>query len=234
MKRQGQQRGFTLVEALSTLVVFGFFLGILFLTVAWGFRAFSVAVSRSDVTTEARRLALFIERELQSSSYFSIASTARSLGTERRDAVCFVSRNDWSSPNAFNTVKGVPEWNRYFLYYATLERPQGELVRLAINPTTLPPEHAAEVGAFPYSRYSLNPNSYLPDRSSLGYPTEVETARVIASSVQHFEVNMRPVTQELELRILLRQNGVMARRANGDREGGTFELQYLVQPQNTQ
>lgn len=234
MNCRGRQHGFTLVEALSTLVVFGFFLGILFLTIAWGFRAFSVAVSRSDVTTEARRLSLFIERELQSSSYFSVAPSARSLGTERRDAVCFVSRNDWSVPGAFNTTKGVPEWNRYFLYYATTKKPQGELVRLSINPTTLPPDQAAEVGAFPYSRYSSNPDSFLPDKPSSGYPAEVETARVIASSVQHFEVSMRPVTQELELRILLRQNGMMARRANGDREGGTFELQYLVQPQNTQ
>ncbi len=234
MTHSRDKRGFTLVEALSTLVVFGFFLGILFLTVAWGFRAFSVAVSRSDVTTEARRLSLFIERELQSSSYFSIVTSNRTVASERRDAVCFVSRNDWSSPNAFNTNKGVPEWNRYFLYYATRKKPQGQLVRLSIDPTTLPPEQAPEIGAFPYSRYRFNPDPFLPDAPSTGYPTEVETARVIASSVQHFEASMRPVTQELELRILLRQNGMMARRANGDREGGTFELQYLIQPQNTQ
>lgn len=225
--------GFTLVEALSTLVVFGFFLGVLFLTVAWGFRAFSLATARSDVTTEARRLSLFIEKELRSSSYFSISATRRSLGTERRDAVCFVSRNDWSTSDAFNQHKGAPEWNRYFIYYVTRVKPQGELVRLAIDPSSLPPEQAQEVGAFPYARYTADPSAFLPDNPTSGYPTDVETSRVLASSVQDFEVNPRPVTQELELRILLRQNGIMARRANGDREGGTFELQYLVKPQNS-
>jgi hypothetical protein len=223
-------RGFTLLEALCTLVVFGFFMIVLFLTIGWGFRCFSLAVAKSDVTTEARRLALFIERELRSSTYFSVTTVTRRLGTDYRDAICFVSRNDWSVSGAYDGINGIPAWNRYFIYYATQRQPFGEFVRLSIAPTNL-----ADIGSFPYPQFvngGLQP-AYLPeDPATLTLP-DVESSRDIASSVQSFEVKRIPTTQEIEMRLLLRQNGMMARRANGDREGGTFELQYRVQPQNT-
>jgi hypothetical protein len=218
------------VEALSTLVVFGFFMMVLFLTVAWGFRSFSLAIAKSDVTTEARRLSLFVERELRSSTYFSVSVVERTVGSDRRDAVCFVSRNSWSDASAYNQSKGTPAWNRYFVYYATLETPFGEFVRLAIDPPS-----AADVGAFPYPPFVAagTQGNYLLESVTAYTAPDVESARSIAGSVQSFEVKKLPTTQELEFRLLLRQNGLMARRANGDREGGTFELQYTVQPQNT-
>jgi hypothetical protein len=222
--------GFTLVEALSTLCVFGTFLVILFLTIAWGFRAFSLAVAKSDVTTEARRMALFVERELRSSTYFSVTMVTRSLGTDRRDAICFVSRNDWSSPSAYDRFNGIPAWNRYFAYYATLRAPFGEFVRMSINPVL-----ASEIGSFPYAPFAdpVSQINYLRDDPTSTSQPDIESSRSIASSVQSFEVKKIPTTQEIEMRLLLRQNGIMARRANTVREGGTFELQYRVQPQNT-
>jgi hypothetical protein len=203
---------------------------VLFLTMAWGFRSFSLAVAKSDVTTEARRLALFVERELRSSTYFSVTVVERTVDEDRRDAICFVSRNDWSTPAAYDRSNGVPAWNRYFVYYATLREPFGEFVRLAIEPSG-----PAEIGSFPYAEFTnagTQPN-YLKEDPTGYNQADVESSRSIASSVQSFEVKKIPTTQELEMRLLLRQNGMMARRANGDREGGTFELQYRVQPQNT-
>lgn len=233
MIRRRSVSGFTLVEALTTLVVFGFFLSVLFLTIHWGFRAFSLAVARSDVTTEARRISLFIEQELRGSSYFSIDSVGRNVGSDRRDAICFVSRNDWSAPNAFDQDKGSPNWNRYFLYYSTQSLPSGSLIRAVINPSAAGPTSTYEIGPFPFAGFSAGATNYLKEGPSETYPSEVETARVLATSVKTFEVKLEPVTQNVDLRLLLRQNGVMARRANGVREGGTFELKYLVHPENT-
>ena len=226
--------GFTLMEALSTLLVFGFFVIVLFMTITWGFRSFSLAVAKSDVTTEARRLSLFIERELRSSTYFSVTAVRReTLRSERRDALCFVSRDDWSTGNAFDPSKGTPAWNRYFVYYATKNPAQnfGQFVRMCIRPLT-----PGDIGSFPYPPFSAagTQENYLPDNpEDAARLSDVESARVIASTVQEFETRKIPTSQEVELRLLLRQNGMMARRANGDREGGTFELQYRVQPQNT-
>ncbi len=233
MTRRRFQYGFTFVEAMATLLVFGFFLGVLFLTVHWGFRAFSLSVARSDVTTEARRISLFIEQELRGSSYFSVGSKSRTIFGERRDAICFVSRNDWSAPGSYNLTKGSPNWNRYFLYYSTTDRPTGSFVRLSIDPAKASSTSSFETGPFPFSGFSANPDAYLKQGPPFTFPSEVETARVLASSIKLFEVKKEPVSQNVDLRLLLRQNGVMARRANGVREGGTFELKYLVHPENT-
>lgn len=219
------------MEALCTLGVFGFFMVVLFLTVSWGFRSFSLAVAKSDVTTEARRLSLFLERELRSSTYFSISTVQREAGADqRRDALCFVSRNDWAAPEAYDPVNQTAAWNRYFVYYATLQKPFGQFVRLALIPRT-----PNELGSFPYPKFADigSQGGYLREDPTSYRGGDVESSRVVASSVQRFEVKRLPTTQEVEMRLILRQNGLMARRANGDREGGTFELQYRVQPQNT-
>lgn len=230
MTARAREGGFTLVEALSTLCVFGMFLGILFLTIGWGFRSFSLAIAKSDVTTEARRMALFVERELRSSSYFSVVTVERTLGADRRDAVCFVSRNDWAAPDSYDRINAVPAWNRYFLYYATLEAPHGKFIRMSMVPET-----PLDIGSFPYPRFADEASrpAYLKDNHLEHNLADVESTRAIATSVSSFQVKRLPTTQELQMRLLLRQNGLMARRANTHREGGTFELQYRVQPQNT-
>ena len=212
------------------------FLGVLFLTIAWGFRSFSLAMARSDVTTEARRLTLYLERELRSSNYFSVTTERSLTSPERRDGICFVSRDDWSSPGAFDALEGRPAWNRYFVYYATDTQPYGQFVRLVLDPASVeadPPDSAITAGPYPYGPFAGTPELYML-RDPLAYKgMDLEHLRVLASSVKSFEVNKLPTTQEIHMRFVLRQNGVMARRANGDREGGTFELQYRVKPQNT-
>ncbi len=235
-RRLRSRRGFTVVEALVTLGVFSVFLAILFLTIAWGFRSFSLAMARSDVTTEARRLTLYLERELRSSNYFSITTAKQPTSADRRDGICFVSRDDWSSPGAFDALEGRPAWNRYFVYYATDKQPTGEFVRLVLDPASVkpePPNDPIVAGPYPYGPFAGDPTLYML-RNPLTYVgPDLEHLRVLASSVKSFEVKKLPTTQEIQMRFLLRQNGVMARRGNGDREGGTFELQYRVKPQNT-
>ena len=86
--------GFTILEAMVTIGIFTLFLGILFFTMDYGFRAFSIAVARSDVTTEARRLNLFLDRELRSTDYFSVAINSRTVAGQRRDGLSFVSVED--------------------------------------------------------------------------------------------------------------------------------------------
>ncbi len=221
-------KGFTITEALVTSLVFSFFVTVVFLTIAWGFRTFSLAVARSDVSTEARRLALFMETELLTSDYFSVSTVSRSVRNDRRDGLCFVSRNDWSHPNSYDAIEGRPAWNRYFVFYVTTEQPTGSFIRAVINPSD-----SSEVGPFVYGPFAANPATYLTNDPSQNVGTDVEMARVIASSVKSFTVEKIPSTQEVDMRILLRQNSVISRRGDGKREGGTFEVHYRVAPRNT-
>jgi len=220
--------GFTITEALVTVLVFSFFLSVLFFTLAYGFRTYSVAVARSDVTTEARRLVLYLEGELRSSAYFSIDTVQRSVSGRDRDGLCFVSMLDWSKPGAYNVTEDRPDWDRYLLYYATTELPSGRLVRVALNPQA--PE---DVGGFPYPLFVDDPDLYMQEDPLAYKGADLSNVRVLATKVKSFEVNLVPTTQEIEVRTVLRQNGVMSRRGDQRREGGTFELHYKVHPQNT-
>lgn len=231
-KRRGSV-GFTITEALITLLVFSFFMAILFVTLAHGFRTFSLAVARSDVTTEARRLILFLESELRTSAYFSVAPVLRySSGPtstrQRRDGVSFVSVLDWSKPDVYNRMKARPEWDRYLCYYATQEEPSGRLVRLAISP-----EDASEVGSFPYPKFLANPFEFMVDDPLKLRRPDLANVRVLATKVKSFEVELLPAGQEVEVKTLLRQNAIMSRRGDKRREGGTFELHYRIHPQNS-
>lgn len=226
-------RGFTITEALVTVLVFSFFLAVLFVTMAYGFRTFSVAVSRSDVTTEARRLMLFMESELRGSAYFSVSITPRPVtirpGVEaNRDGLCFASMNDWSDPDAYNRLEARPNWDRYLLYYATSELPAGRLVRLALDP-----QDAAEIGSFPYPPYVAAPKFYLTNTPLALNGPDLANVKILASKVKSFHARRIPTSQEVEVRTILRQNGIMSRRGDKNREGGTFELKYRVHPQNT-
>ena len=209
-------------------MVFSFFLAVLFVTIAHGFRTFSVAVARSDVTTEARRLVLFLEGELKSSAYFSIATERRTFRDLRRDGLCFVSMLDWSKKNSYNALEDRPNWDRYLVYYATPELPSGELVRMAVNPND-----PAMVGSFPYEPFANNASFYMNPVPLAYKEPDLANIRILASKVKSFEVELIPTTQEIEVRTILRQNGIMSRRGDKTREGGTFELHYRVKPQNT-
>ena len=224
---QGSKRGFTITEAIITVLVFSFFMAVLFMTISYGFRTYSVAVARSDVTTEARRIVLFLENELRSSAYFSVSVEKRTISGNHRDGICFVSMLDWSRYNSFDSIESRPNWDRYLIYYATTDLPSRKLVRMAINPDS------SDVGSFPYPLFTQSPQTYLLD-DPLGYKgADLANTRVLAGKVKSFEVKLIPVSQEVDATVLLRQNGVMTRRGDRTREGGTFELHYRVAPQNT-
>lgn len=220
--------GFTLTEALVTVLVFTFFMGTLFAIISHGFRSYSIAVARADVTTEARRLVLFLEHELRSTEYFSIALESRTIQGVHRDGFSFVSMRDWAGPNSFDAIEARPNWDRYFIYYATQELPTGQLVRMVIDPSS-----SSDVGSYPYSPFASSPDTFMPDDPLEVPKTDLTSSRVLAGKVKNFEVKLLPVTQEIDITILLRQNGIMTRRADRTREGGTFELHYRVKPQNT-
>ena len=210
-----------------TVMIFTFFMGVLFMTISHGFRTYSVAVARSDVTTEARRLVLYLENELRSSAYFSVAVESRLAQGLHRDGVSFVSMLDWSREDSYNSLQSRPDWDRYLIYYATSELPSGKLVRMAVNPSM------DLVGSFPYKPFTDTPSSYMNEDPLKNGGNDVANTRTLASKVKSFHVTLVPVSQEVEITTLLRQNGIMSRRGDRTREGGTFELHYRVKPQNT-
>jgi len=173
-----------------------------------------------------------MEGELRTSAYFSIDPVSRKVNGQARDGVCFVSMLDWTRSDSFNALESRPNWDRYLVYYATTERPSGRLVRMAINPakSTIP----ADIGSFPYPPFVDDPSRFMIEDPLTYSFDDLANSRVLASKVKSFSVKVIPTTQEVEVRTILRQNGIMSRRGDKHREGGTFELQYRVHPQNSQ
>ena len=221
-------RGFTIPEAMVTVAVFSIFLGILFFTMEYGFRAFSVTVARSDVTTEARRLNLFLDRELRSTDYFSVAIRSRNPAGQRRDGFSFVSVADWNRPDNFDVLENAPRWSDYILFYATTDQPSGKLIR-----TVLKPQSNSDIGGFPYPPFAAAPNTYMPNDPSNYSGADIGSTRVLATKVKSFRVTRNVANQQVSIRMLLRQNGVMSKRADRLSAGGTFELHYIIRPENS-
>lgn len=221
-------RGFTVMEALVTVSVFSLFFGVLLATISHGFRTYSVALARSDVAIEARRLVLFFEKELRGSSYFSVVTEKRTLNTGlSRDGICFVTLSDWSREDAYNNYETRPDWDRYTVYYATEDPTAGKLIRLVIDPGT------PGLRPYPYVPFLAFPDDYLLEEPIGATPNDVKNVRLLATKVKSFKVTLDPLQQEVRVHTLLRQNGLMSRRTDGLREGGTFELNYIIQPQNS-
>lgn len=221
-------RGFTIVEALITVGVFTFFLGVLFFTMDYGFRAFSVTVARSDVTTEARRLNLFLDRELRSSDYFSVSIRSRKASGHQRDGFSFVTVADWGGSDNFDVLENRPRWSEYILFYATTEQPSGKLIRAVMKP-----QQPADVGGFPYPPFVANPISYMRNDPTSYTGPDLGSTRVLATKVKSFDVTRDPVNQRIGLNLLLRQNGILSQRADKLSVGGTFELHYNIHPENS-
>ena len=174
---------------------------------------------------------LFLESELRSSAYFSMATVSRTVmvrGTVNRDGLCFVSVKDWSRADAYNRLEGRPNWDKYLLYYATQELPSGRLIRLDLTP-----QDALDVGSFPYPLFLADRDRYMTETPLSFGGDDLSSVRTLATKVKSFKVRLLPTTKEVEVRTVLRQNGIMSRRGDSNREGGTFELNYRVHPQNT-
>lgn len=227
-----RRRGFTLVEAMTTVLVFGFFIGALFAMFHMGTRGFQLSVARQGVQNTARKLALYIDKEFRSSHLLSFdveSGSSRVVGgvdQYRRDGVCFVSVKDWDDPDVFDPLTLSPRWDRYTIYYATLhDNPYGKLVRATVEPP------ADEIGPFPFGPFRDNAWEYMQDdpRSNGGYQTSY---RVLADNVAYFKVSVNRVGGKVRLQLGLRQD-TGKHRHTGKREGALFEMDYSIVPMNT-
>ena len=223
--------GFTIVEALITVLVFSLFMGAVFIIFDIGLTGFETSVARQGVQNDARRLGLYVDKELRSSnlvSFFVEDGVTRELNLEgrdvHRDALCFVSVKNWRN-EAFDPLAVEPRWDSYVCYYATRGYPVGRLIRSVIEP---PPE---EIGPWPWEGLTGTFDTYFNDDPTLNGPAQT-SFRVIANNVQEFRVVASTGGGKVHMRLRLREQTARF-RSSGDRIGSTFELNYSVTPYNT-
>lgn len=197
MKRPSHSRGFSLLEGVIVLLILGLLSAGTVALFSFGTRGFQQAVLRQGLLGESERFRNKLKADYKPSHQGTLSVISRDMtladGTVvRRDAFAFASLADWKNPASFTTT-GLPRWNRYIVYYSTLQEP-GRLIRQVLDVSVL-------FAPVPY--HDLNSNvSELP----LTNANVVQTT-ILSKNVLSLEAERNDARQLLEVSLRLRDGG---------------------------
>lgn len=208
------ERAFTLVELLLVLGLFSILTVALFQAFDFGARAFRQATSRQDAQSALRKAYTSLRDDLRKSHFQTltlVSRTASEDGNEYpRDALALAGLKDWSAEESFDAVNGLPKWDRYIVYYGTLD---GKLVRTYID------HDRPDYSAVPFP--DLDPDIYLNDdpASNRGYQS---TYRVLSGDLLELSAQLDPARDTVVVNCVLRS-----------KKGKRNQVVMAVYPQNT-
>jgi prepilin-type N-terminal cleavage/methylation domain-containing protein len=208
------QRGFSIIELMVTLSVLLALIGSVFFAFDYGTRGFYQSTRRQDAQAEMTKSYLKLKADLRQTHFRSVLVRERGSGDERRDAVCFSAVRDWRSPESFDSLNGLPKWDRYITYYGT---PSGSLVRSLLDPEF--PDYS------PFPFHGLSEADHLNETPGINEPELQSGYSVITTRLERFEASLdRDKEMVLVIMVLKTQEG---------RTAETSELQFDISPQNT-
>jgi prepilin-type N-terminal cleavage/methylation domain-containing protein len=213
-----KKRGFTLLELIVAMGILGLLIIALFEVFDFGSKAFREANIRQNAQGAMTRAYSVLRGELRRSHFRSISVVERATNVDdvevRRDALSLGGLKDWHDPANYDELNGVPKWNRFILFYGTMD---GKLVRTTVDLDNGDPS--------PVPFFDLDPERYLKDDPSIntGYQTGY---RVISDSLEEFACTLYPGTDTVRVQCTLVQD-----RYRREKSLSQFELEVF--PQNT-
>ena len=215
-----RRRGVTLAELLVAMSILGLLLGAVFSLFGLGTDAFRISLLRQDLQTTARFILTRLEQEIRVTHLesMSVADT-RSVGTSRRHMLCMSSLSDWNDLTLYDVNSGMPRWNRYLLYYATLEVPLGGLIRLELE--------APASGPWSAFKALVPPSSGLPASPFAG--AKITRGQILTAEVLEFGVT--PADKALHCTLKLRRQDT-ATMGGQKRRDEVFQLDIEARPRN--
>ncbi len=224
------RRGFTLLEAMFTVLIMGGLIAILAGVFSIASSNFKLGTTRLQLQGELRRILAPLRRDLRNSSFHSTATVEGSASvaarppdaaptvTVRRDGLSMAGLKEPGRDSSYQADDGKPLWDCYLLYFATLDNPNGKLVRAVLDDS--PPRPLAK---------PLNP--FTTANLSMSDPALVANGlRVLSEQVLAFEVELEPPTQMVHAHIKLR--GKEGRR-EGKSTAEILEVKISLRPANT-
>ncbi len=193
-------RGFSLIELLVALSVLLVTSALAFFIFELGSRWFRTLITQQGLESQLRRFSATVRRDLELTHYQGVTSvTARSLSvlgqSRARHALCLPGVSNWSAASAYDPASGLPNWDRYLLYYANLDE-SGRVIRCLIDPP------GGVFAAGPLTGFQNNPGGYLLDDPHL--IPEHESHREVARDVLEFSVQLdgsQTIVLDLKLRL---------------------------------
>jgi hypothetical protein len=216
---------------MELIVCFGIFsllslvaLGIL----VFGSQGFHRVIYEQGSQSDLRRIMASLQRDFQSTHHRSISLIDRdSASGYQRDGICLASLDNWNDPGNFDEYLR-PRWNRYVVYYATLEQngknEAGRLIREVVQPSGAP------VGPFEFSTFLASPGYFLEEGTPL--QTSSVESQVLSDRLWKFELGNDLVAQSVSLRLALR-NPPQPNATGIERDMHTMEVLQEIKPANT-
>lgn len=225
------RRAFTLLESLVTLAVFGGLIIFLFVMFSVGVSGFKVGTNRLDLQGEMRRLLTPLRKDLQNSSFQTVSTVALSASVPQnppfatptvsvqRDGLCMNGLRDLGSDTSYDADSGLPIWDCFICYFATMDSPDGKMVRMLLRD----PSH--DVVGTPRSLSAGDLSLTNPDLLS-------QNVRILTQELMEFGVTLDTSNQLVRLHLKLRS------KAGHQEMGGrslveVLEIQTTVDPINT-
>lgn len=220
------RRGHTLLEVIMASSLLVMVVASIFAIFDLGQGSYRLSVMRNDLQNQGRATLALLEREVEQTSLSGMAvadGSSRDLslpeGTVARHAICLVGLDDWTNPANFDPISGLPNWNRYLIFYATTESP-GRLIRLEVS-------RAGAING-PWVDFE----SYLGnDPAALSLPVDftLEGHRVLAGDIYDFHLAPEDETMIFELKFRRRE---LAGLGGDRRRDETLQLKMEATPRN--
>ncbi|MFN8610519.1 MAG: prepilin-type N-terminal cleavage/methylation domain-containing protein [Vulcanimicrobiota bacterium] len=225
------RRGFTLLESLVTIAVFGGLVVFLFGVFSVGASGFKVGTNRLELQSEMRRVLTPLRKDLQNSSFQTMSSVAVSTNVPQnppfpspgldvqRDGICMNGLRNLNSESSYDSETGLPVWDCFICYFGTLDSPDGKMVRMLLRD----PSH--DVVGTPRSLSAGDLSLSNPDLLNGG-------VKVLSDELMEFGVSLDNSNQLVRLHLKLRS------KAGHQQMGGrslveVLEIQTTVDPINT-
>ncbi len=215
--------------------LFGLLMVMVFAFFEFGTRSFYLSTMRQGVQADALRVITGLQTELKRTNRGTVSSADRVCPVTingrqpERDAICIGGLQDWTHPEDsinFDLATGQPRWNRYTVYYSTVNPEAGTIYRLSVDPSP-PPE--APVQLDPLELQALindDPNLNLFQGATPGFV-------LLSENVEEFKITRddpEPGSFGVSLKLRSRRP---PRPGGSTGEDETYEIVTSVATENT-
>jgi hypothetical protein len=202
------RRGFSQLELLIAMGILTLLLGAVFAVFEVGSSGYRLGNTRLDLQSDLRRVSAALRTDIRESSFPTFSSLDRqtvvladpalpakgTLSVRRDGMACNSIQPNTAARYAADT--GLPRWDCYALYLATLEEPEGQLIRALVR------DDSPGVSAIPLENWGP---AYL---TYPAIPNVVDdNVKQLTGQLLEFAVELQQSDQLVSVRVRLRGRG---------------------------
>lgn len=231
--RASSRRALSLLEILVTTLIFGALMLLMTEVFQLGTSLFAGGSTRLELQNEVRRIQAAMQRALQNSNFNSVSILNNSQQVPldpllphptvsvERGGLCFNGLTDSLNQARYDALTGLPRWDCYELFWATLDVPDGKLIYARMHDPTPYSTQAVPLPGFSSAIFSLGNSELISG--------ELKT---LSHRIFHFGGSLDGPNQLVHIRLSVR---TPAGRTSAQRKSlvEAVSVQYVLRPENT-